>query len=62
LLGLPEYAATRVGASVASYLRDEAKVAASTADSHALADEVRDVAARVDALAARIERLAASKR
>lgn len=62
LLGLPEYASTRIGASVASYLRDEAKVAATTADSHALADEVRDVAARVDALAARIERLAASKR
>jgi ubiquinone biosynthesis accessory factor UbiJ len=62
LLGLPEYASTRVGASVASYLRDEANVAATTTDSQALADEVRDVAARVDTLAARIERLAARKR
>jgi ubiquinone biosynthesis accessory factor UbiJ len=58
LLGFPEYAATRVAANVGSYARDEAQVLAHPADLRALADETALLAARLDALDARIEALA----
>ena len=58
LLGFPEYAATRVAANVGSYARDEAQVLAHPADLRALADETALLAARIDALDARVESLA----
>ena len=58
LLGFPEYAATRVAANVGSYARDEAQVLAHPADLRALADETALLAARLDALDARIDALA----
>ena len=59
LLAFPGYAGERVGASVASYLRDEASFAVSATEAQARRDEIAATAARVDALAARIEALAA---
>jgi len=56
LLAFPEYAASRVGASVAGYARDEAGLLASGDDGRSFAADVAAVVARVDALA---ERLAA---
>lgn len=61
LLGLPEYAASRFHASVASYVRDEAELVAGDADVDAFGDDVREISARVDDLAARIDRIAARK-
>ena len=57
LLGFPEYAATRVAANVGSYARDEAQVLAHPADFRALAEETALLAARLDALGARLEAL-----
>ncbi|HEX6136978.1 MAG TPA: hypothetical protein VF059_04935 [Casimicrobiaceae bacterium] len=57
LLGLPEYAAARVAANVATYARDEARVLAHPADVRVLFDETALLAARVDALGARIAAL-----
>lgn len=59
LLAFPGYASERVGASVASYLRDEARFAVTAAEARSRRDEVAATASRVDALAARIEALAA---
>jgi ubiquinone biosynthesis protein UbiJ len=59
LLRFPEYAATRVGDSVASYARDEADLVARGADARSLAVETAALAARVDALADRVEALGA---
>jgi ubiquinone biosynthesis protein UbiJ len=59
MLGMPEYAATRIAANVGSYARDEAQVLAHPADVHAMADETTALAARIDALEARIDVLAA---
>jgi len=59
LLRFPEYAATRVGESVASYARDEADLVARGADARSLAVETAALAARVEALAARVEALGA---
>jgi ubiquinone biosynthesis protein UbiJ len=59
LLALPEYAATRVGESVASHARDEAGLLAHGADMRRLALDVAELAARTDALAARLDALAA---
>jgi ubiquinone biosynthesis accessory factor UbiJ len=56
-LTLPEYAATRVAANVGSYARDEAQVLAHPADVRALADDTALLAARVDALEARVRLL-----
>lgn len=58
LLDLPEYAAKRLAANVGTYARDEAKVLAHPADMRGLADETATLAARVEMLDARIERLA----
>ena len=57
-LTLPEYAATRVAANVGSYARDEAQVLAHPADVRALADDTALLAARIDALDARVRMLA----
>jgi len=57
MLEMPEYAATRVAANVGSYARDEAQVLAHPADFRALAEETAVLAARLDALGARLEAL-----
>jgi len=57
VLGMPEYAATRIAANVGSYARDEMQVLAHPADMRALAEETASLAARIDALDARIEAL-----
>jgi ubiquinone biosynthesis protein UbiJ len=57
LLGFPEYAAERVTESVARYARDEAQLLARGDELRRFTDEARDVAARVDALAARVAAL-----
>ena len=59
LLAFPEYAAARVGDSVASYARDEIRVAATNVDARAFGDDVEALAQRVDAVEARIDALAA---
>jgi ubiquinone biosynthesis protein UbiJ len=57
LLALPEYAATRVGESVASYARDEAQLLAHGEELRRFEQDVVGIAARADALAARIDAL-----
>jgi ubiquinone biosynthesis protein UbiJ len=57
MLEMPEYAATRVAANVGSYARDEAQALAHPADFRALAEETAVLAARLDALGARLEAL-----
>jgi len=59
LLAFPEYAASRVGESVASYARDEMQLAATGADARAFGEEVAAIALRVDAASSRVEALAA---
>ena len=59
LLGMPEYAATRIAANVGSYARDEAQLLAHPADLRTLADDTTLLAARIEALAARVDALAA---
>ena len=58
LLAFPGYAGERVGSSVASYLRDEARFAVTPAEARSMRDEIAATASRVDALAARIDALA----
>jgi ubiquinone biosynthesis protein UbiJ len=55
LLALPEYAARRIGESLARYVGDEARLAVRTTEARAFAKDVAGVAARVDALAARVD-------
>ncbi len=62
LLAFPGHASERVGASVASYFRDEAPFAVTTAEARSFSDEIAATASRVDALAARIDALAARLR
>ena len=57
-LAMPEYAATRVAANVGSYARDEAQMLAHPADMRALVDDTALLAARLDALDARVQSLA----
>ena len=59
LLAFPEYAAARVGRSVASYARDESDVATRITEARSFGDDVAAVAIRVDAIATRVDRLAA---
>jgi hypothetical protein len=59
LLAFPEYAASRFGGSVASYARDEMRVAVTRAEARAFGEEVVAVALRVDAAASRLDALAA---
>ena len=62
MLGLPEYAATRIAANVGSYARDEAQVLADPADVRAFAEDTAALASRIEALDARVEELAARMR
>ena len=59
LLGVPGYASERVGASVRSYLRDEAPFAVTKAEARSFSDEIAATASRIDALAARIDAMTA---
>ena len=59
LLAFPEYAATRVGESVASYLRDEAALVTQGSEAQSFGEAVAALAARVDALGARLDALGA---
>jgi ubiquinone biosynthesis protein UbiJ len=59
LLALPEYAAARIGESIASYVRDESKLATLRAEARSFGDDVAATASRVDALGARVDALAA---
>jgi ubiquinone biosynthesis accessory factor UbiJ len=59
MLGMPEYATTRIAANVGSYARDEARVLAHPADMRALIEETGLLAARLDALDTRVEALSA---
>lgn len=59
LLAFPEYAAERVGESVASYLRDEAGLVTPAADARSFADDVAALAAGAEALEARVAAIAA---
>ena len=58
LLLFPEYAGSRIGASVAAYARDEGSLATTRADGEAFAADVAALAARADAFAARLDALA----
>jgi ubiquinone biosynthesis protein UbiJ len=60
LLGFPEYAQGRLTDSVASFARDEANVVARGDEARAFAREAGELAARVDALAERVDRLIAA--
>jgi ubiquinone biosynthesis protein UbiJ len=62
LLGLPEYAATHLEASVGSYVRDEAQIAVAGADITAFGGDIHELAMRVDTLAERIDRIAAARK
>ena len=59
MLQVPEYAATRLAENVGTYARDEAQVIAHPADFRALVEQTTLLAERVDALGARLQRLAA---
>jgi ubiquinone biosynthesis protein UbiJ len=59
LLAFPEYAATRVGDSVASFARDEIQFAAGKIDARSFGEDVAAIASRVDELEARCDILAA---
>ena len=59
LLAFPEYAAERVGDSVASYARDEIRFAATNVDARSFSLDVAAIVSRVDDLEARIDTLAA---
>ncbi len=60
LLLIPEYAGTRIGASVAAYVSDdEGSLATRRIDAQAFAADVASLAARADALEARVDALAA---
>ena len=58
VLEMPEYASTRIAENVGSYARDEAQVLAHPADMRALVDDTELLAARIDALDARVQALA----
>ena len=58
LLAFPEYAALRATESVAAYARDEAELLAHGADFRQYRQDVDEMAARIGALADRIEALA----
>jgi ubiquinone biosynthesis protein UbiJ len=60
LLAFPGYASARFAESAGSYVRDEAGLIPSGAEGRAFGEQVASAAERVDALDARIERLAAS--
>jgi ubiquinone biosynthesis protein UbiJ len=57
LLAFPEYAAGRVGASVASYAHEQSGLLATGDEGRSFAEQVASLGARTDAIAARIEAL-----
>ena len=59
LLLFPEYAGTRIGASIVAYVRDEAALATRRVDGETFAADVAAIADRADALEARVAALAA---
>jgi ubiquinone biosynthesis protein UbiJ len=59
LLALPGYAGERVGASIASYARDEASFAAKASEGRSIGEQIAATADGVDALSARVDALAA---
>jgi ubiquinone biosynthesis protein UbiJ len=59
LLAFPGYAASHVGESVASYARDEVRLAATGTDARTFLEDVEAIALRVEAAAARLDALAA---
>ena len=59
LLALPGYAGARVGASIASYVRDEATIATTGAQARSIGEQIAATTARVDALSTRVDALAA---
>ncbi len=58
LLALPGYAGVRIGASIASYARDETHFATKSAEARSVGDEILATAARVDALSLRVDAVA----
>jgi len=58
LLAFPEYAAERVGASVASFAHEQSGLLASGDEGHSFSQQVSALVASVDALATRIDALA----
>ncbi|MEO8754212.1 MAG: hypothetical protein ABI624_16195 [Casimicrobiaceae bacterium] len=58
LLAFPEYAAERVADSAASYARDEVQLVARGRELRRFGDAVGEIAARADALEARLDALA----
>ncbi|MDH5246291.1 MAG: hypothetical protein OEW98_07570 [Betaproteobacteria bacterium] len=59
LLALPAYAGARVGASIASYVRDEAVFATKAAEARAIGEQILETATRVDALSLRVDAMIA---
>ncbi len=59
LLALPGYAGGRIGASIASYARDEALLATKAAEARAIGDQILATATRVDALSLRVDAMIA---
>lgn len=59
LLAFPAYAGARVGASIASYARDETRFATTAAQARSVSDDILATATRVDALSRRVDALAA---
>jgi ubiquinone biosynthesis protein UbiJ len=59
MLAFPGHAGARVGDSVKSYMRDEVALAATSAQARSFGDEIAETTARVDALAERVDALAA---
>jgi ubiquinone biosynthesis protein UbiJ len=60
MLGFPAYAAARVADGVASYASDEAGVATRGIELRVFVEQVAELSARADALAARLDTLAMS--
>jgi len=58
MLAFPEYAALRVGDSIAAYAREESGLLATGDEGKASPEQVSELASRVDALAAQIDALA----
>jgi ubiquinone biosynthesis protein UbiJ len=59
LLAFPEYAAARLGESLASYVRDETRLVTPADEAQSFSDAVGALSARADALAARLDALCA---
>jgi ubiquinone biosynthesis protein UbiJ len=58
MLAFPEYAALRIGDSVAGYARERSGLLTTGDEGRAFASQVSELASRVDALAARVDALA----